>query len=85
LELELPLLELLDLEQVSDLSLGPSSSGTPGTPALSNSFSPTPFLVSIRFVIKISIIVVFLISGFALSEAMGLFCLMMAFLLLFAF
>ena len=27
----------------------------------------------------------FSISGFALSEAMGLFCLMMAFLLLFAF
>ena len=33
----------------------------------------------------ISVILLYYYSGFALSEAMGLFCLMMAFLLLFAF
>merc|ERR1719470_527880 len=45
-EPEPPLSELLDLAQVSGLSSGLSSSGTPGTPASSNSFSPTPFLDS---------------------------------------
>ena len=40
---------------------------------------------SLSIAVLFTISIVFLPTGFALSEAMGLFCLMMAFLLLFAF
>ena len=81
-ELEPPPSESLDPELVSDLCSDPSSSVTPGTPPSSSSFSHTPSLVGNR---NFTLISQPLLTGFALSEAMGLFCLMMAFLLLFAF